>query len=500
MTQHSKQLQQQKQEQRQTLSQQQLLFVRLLELPTEGIEERIRTEVLENPALEEEERNDSAETANRETIEDNPTAEELTRGDYQNEEDIPDYAFGSGVVKNLAAEDIPLTDTKSSLDILNEQLGECSLNAEEHEVAEYLIGSLDDDGLLRKPLLAIKDELMIYYGIYRSEEQIIDILKIIQQFEPAGIGARNLQECLSIQLKRKPTSPSRTAALDIIEKCYDDFTYKRWGRIKQQLQLDEESLQQAISELTHLNPKPGNSIGESMDKRLQHITPDFIIETDSEGRIMFTLNEGNIPQLRICNSFQSMANEYALKEKEEKQKRSNDALIFLKQKIDSAQGFIDAIKQRQQTLIATMQAIIEIQHDFFLEGDEQLLKPMKLRDIADRTGLDVSTVSRVSNCKYAQTDYGIFPLKFFFGDSFHKPNSSQTEYDKAGSSQQPNDELSIRNIRNAIQEAIENEDAQNPLTDEQLVEILQQKGIDIARRTVAKHRNQLGYPVARMRK
>lgn len=494
MTQRSAQILGQRSEQRQTLSQLQLLCVRLLELPIEAIEERIRTEVLENPALEE---IDSGETdeLNSET-----SGDELTLGDYRNEDDIPDYLLGegSGVGKRMAAEDIPLTDTVSFYEVLKGQLGECDLDDGQQAVAEYLIGSLDGDGLLRKPLSTIVDELMLYQGVYMSEREVEKVLGIVQQLEPAGVGARGLKECLVIQLKRKSPSSSRDTALDIMEKCYEDFTYKRWERIKQRLNLSDEKLQEAIDELVHLNPRPGSSVGEAMDKRWQQITPDFIVETDSDGNISFGLNERNVPRLQVSQSFSAMAKECEKEKKENKE--TGEALVFLKQKIDAAQGFIDAVRQRQITLIATMQAIVEIQHAFFLEGDERLLKPMKLKDVAQRTGLDISTVSRVSNCKYVQTDYGVFPLKFFFGDSFHKPTAAiQKEVD--GTSVAKNEEeTSLRLIRAVIRECIDNEDKQNPLTDEQLVKILQQHGFDIARRTVAKHRSQLGIPVARMRK
>ena len=516
MAQGSNQIQVQKQEQRQTLSQQQLLFVRLLELPTEGLEERVRSEVLENPALEEGRESsdeddygdsspDSAGNTDDNQFNDNSgNNEDFSLGDYRTEDDIPDYKLQErNSSRGATVEEIPFSDSISFYEILKEQLGECSLAPHQRELAEYLIGSLDDDGLLRKGLESMEDELGIYHGINTNQEELISVLKVIQDFDPVGIGARNLQECLLLQLRRKADSPVKDTAQAIIEKCYEDFTYKRWDRIMQRLNLEEEDFKEALDELTHLNPRPGSSLGESMDKGMQQIIPDFIIEIDDNDNITFSLNNSNVPDLRINHTFNRMMQEHA--QSKNPSKESKDALLFLKQKVDSAQNFIDAVKQRQRTLTITMQAIIELQRPFFLEGDELLLKPMILKNVADITGLDISTISRVSNSKYAQTDFGVYPLKFFFSDSYRKPvialarsnSGDSTESNEAGDN---GEERSLRQIRAVIQECVDNEDKQNPFTDEELVKVLKEKGFELARRTIAKYRQQLGIPVARMRR
>lgn len=529
MAQTSNQIQEQKLEQRQTLSQQQLLLVRLLELPAEALEERIRSEVLENPALEEKDDRESGEAERYENSpldedeengseSDNSYNEELAYaagtdsdnpalGDYRTEDDIPDYQLredNSG--KSCRAEEIPFSDTVSFYEILKEQLGECTLTAQEHEIGEYIIGSLDDDGLLRKSLETIADELLIYHGVETSGDDLLRILKVIQGFEPVGIGARNLQECLLLQLKRKPDSIVINRAESILERCYEDFTYKRWDRIMQRLDLKEEEFKEALEELIHLNPRPGSSLGETMDKNTQPIVPDFIVEIDDEDRITFELNNRYLPELTINPGFDRMMQEYARSKQPNKEQK--EAMVFLKQKVDSAQNFIQAIEQRQHTLTVTMQAIIRIQKAFFLEGDEQSLVPMRLKDVAEEAGVDISTVSRVSNSKYVQTEFGIFPLKFFFGDSYRKPvmlqnrqsGNKEADKEKSNMAERGHEEKSIRLIRATIQECIDNEDKQSPLTDEELMNILKEKGFNLARRTIAKYRQQLGIPVARMRR
>ena len=529
MAQTSKQIQEQKLEQRQTLSQQQLLLVRLLELPAEALEERIRAEVLENPALEETDDRESREVERYENSPldeedetendaDNSYNEELAYaagtdsdnpalGDYRTEDDIPDYQLREdNAGRSCRAEEIPFSDTVSFYEILKEQLGECELTIQEEEIGEYLIGSLDDDGLLRKTLETIADELLIYHGIETNGEELLRILKMIQGFDPAGIGARNLQECLLLQLKRKPNSDINSRAEQILERCYEDFTYKRWDRIMQRLDLKEEEFKEALEELIHLNPRPGSALGETMDKNTQPIIPDFIVEIDDNERITFELNNHHLPELTINAGFNRMMQEYA--QNKQPNKEQKEAMFFLKQKVDSARNFIQAIEQRQHTLTITMQAIIRIQQAFFLEGDEQLLVPMKLKDVAEEAGVDISTVSRVSNSKYVQTEFGIFPLKFFFGDSYRKPVMLQNRHsdtpkaneEENNEAEDINEEKSIRLVRATIQECIDNEDKQSPLTDEELRNILKEKGFNLARRTIAKYRQQLGIPVARMRR
>ena len=419
MAQDSRQLQTQAQQQLQTLSPQQILVVKLLELPVVELEERIHSEILDNPALEEgREANNNEDDNDFETTNDDISNEDITLGDYLSEDDIPDYKLQEhNRSQGEKAEEIPFSDAVSFYDILLEQLNMQELNEEERCIAEYLIGSLDDDGILRKSMNTLMDELILYRGIYSNPEEMERILSIIQDFDPAGIGARSLQECLLLQLKRKPQSPSRAIQEAIISKCCDDFTRKNKEKIIQKLDITEEEYDNAVSELVKLNPRPGSSLGETMGKSMQQIVPDFIVETEDDGTITLNLNNKNIPELRLSKEFKELLEEHTIN-KENQSKEAYDAFLFLRQKVDAAQGFINAIKQRQETLSSTMQAIIHLQRAFFQEGDELLLKPMILKDVAERAKLDVSTVSRVSNSKYVQTNFGIYPLRFFFSDSY----------------------------------------------------------------------------------
>lgn len=351
-------------------------------------------------------------------------------------------------------------------------------------MAEYLIGSLDDDGLLRKTLDSISDELAIYAGVDAKEQELEEVLSIIQDFDPPGLGARSLQECLLIQIKRKEPSSLQQTELSIIEKCYEEFTRKHWDKIIQRLNLSEEEFEAAINEITKLNPRPGSSLGEVIGRNMQQIVPDFIVETFDDGSIVLSLNNKNMPELRMSREFNDMLQEHTYN-KANQTKESKEAMLFLKQKMDAAQGFIDAIKQRQNTLQTTMEAIIDLQRPFFQEGDESLLRPMILKDVAERTGLDISTISRVSNSKYVQTNFGIYSLKYFFSDGYTTEDG---------------EEMSVREIRRILKECIDNENKKKPLTDDELADILKEKGYPIARRTVAKYRQQLNIPVARLRK
>ena len=495
MAQSSRQIQTQAQQQIQTLSPQQILVVKLLELPTVELEDRIHAELLENPALEEGKEDngndDYADNAESETsIEDGGNTEYDSLSDYLNEDEIPDYKLQeNNRSKDEQAEEIPFSDTTSFYETLKEQLGERNLTEHQRELAEYLIGSLDDDGLLRKSLESISDELAIYVGIDAPEHELEEVLKIIQDFDPAGLGARSLQECLLIQVQRKidqlpaPT-PLLTTEKNILSNCYDEFTRKHWDKIQQRLGLDDQTFDRAIKEICKLNPRPGASLGEAIGKNMQQIVPDFLVETYDDGTISLTLNNRGVPELRMSRDFTTLVEEHT-KNKANQTKESKEALMFLKQKMDAAQGFIDAVKQRQNTLMTTMQAIIDLQRPFFLEGEESLLRPMILKDVAERTGLDISTISRVSNSKYVQTNYGIYPLKFFFNDGYTTEDG---------------EEMSVREIRKILKECIDHEDKKKPLTDDELTELLKEKGYPIARRTVAKYRQQLNIPVARLRK
>ena len=359
-----------------------------------------------------------------------------------------------------------------------------NLTPEEKQLGEYLIGSLDDDGLLRKSTESLMDELAIYQGIYTSPEQLEHVLSIIQDFDPAGIGARSLQECLLLQIQRKENSPLKLIELDIIGKCCDEFTRKNKDKIIQKLGITEEQYNAATAELTKLNPRPGSSLGETIGKNLQQIIPDFIVDTEDDGTVTLTLNNRNVPELRLSREFTEMLDEHT-RNKANQSKESKDALMFLKQKVDAAQGFINAVKQRQQTLLSTMQAIIDLQLPFFQDGDESRLRPMILKDVAERAKLDISTVSRVSNSKYVQTNFGIYPLKFFFSDGYTTESG---------------EELSVREIKRILKECVDNENKEKPYTDDELADMLKAKGYPIARRTVAKYRQQLNIPVARLRR
>ena len=489
MGQKSQQIQAQSQQQVQALSPQQILLVKLLELPTVELEERIRGEILDNPALEEGKEKTEQEPDDFDSPSEDDytyTNEDLSLGDYRTEDDIPDYKLQEhNRSRGETPEEIPFSDSISFYETLKEQLNMQNFSLEEENIAEYIIGSLDDDGLLRKSLSTLYEELAIYRGIYTDVTEIERILKIIQDFDPAGIGARSLQECLLLQIKRKPeSSPLKAIQQAIVEKCFDDFTKKNKEKIIQRLNIDEDTYQEAVNELTKLNPRPGSSLGEIIGKNYQQIIPDFIVETDDEGTITLSLNNKNVPELKLSKEFTELLEEHT-NNKENQSKESKDAFLFLKQKVDSAQGFINAVKLRQHTLYTTMQAIIDLQKPFFLEGDEALLKPMILKDVAERAQLDISTISRVSNSKYVQTNFGIYALKFFFSDRF---------------TTEKGEELSVREIKQILKECVEHEDKNAPYTDDELTDILKERGFPIARRTTAKYRQQLNIPIARLRR
>lgn len=489
MGQKSQQIQAQSQQQVQALSPQQILLVKLLELPTVELEERIRGEILDNPALEEGKEKTEQEPDDFDSPSEDDytyTNEDLSLGDYRTEDDIPDYKLQEhNRSRGETPEEIPFSDSISFYETLKEQLNMQNFSQEEENIAEYIIGSLDDDGLLRKSLSTLYEELAIYRGIYTDVTEIERILKIIQDFDPAGIGALSLQECLLLQIKRKPeSSPLKAIQQAIVEKCFDDFTKKNKEKIIQRLNIDEDTYQEAVNELTKLNPRPGSSLGEIIGKNYQQIIPDFIVETDDEGTITLSLNNKNVPELKLSKEFTELLEEHT-NNKENQSKESKDAFLFLKQKVDSALGFINAVKLRQHTLYTTMQAIIDLQKPFFLEGDDTLLKPMILKDVAERAQLDISTISRVSNSKYVQTNFGIYALKFFFSDGF---------------TTEKGEELSVREIKQILKECVEHEDKNAPYTDDELTDILKERGFPIARRTTAKYRQQLNIPIARLRR
>ena len=466
--------------QTQNLSPLQVLIARLLGLTTVEMEERVRGEIIDNPALEASTREDSAEMDDGDNEEYSDTSsEDLIAGDYSSEDDIPDYKLNA-LPQSTEQQVFQYADIPTSYDFLLGQLHEQSLTEEQEAIGEYLIGSLDEDGLLHKSLLTIADELAIYHGIDADESAIEEVLRCIQTFDPAGIGGRNLQECLLLQLERKAITPLIDQQRQILTLCYDEFTHKRWDKMEQKLGWTPEEISATVAELVKLNPRPGAALGESIERSTAQIVPDFTIEVFDDN-ISLSLNNQNIPQLRVSNEFIQMLDEQAASTHAD----SRNAAQFLRQKIESAREFIHAIQQREQTLIRTMEAIIALQRPFFLDGDESLLRPLILKDVAEVTGYDISTISRATISKYVQTPFGIFPLRYFFSD---------------GIANSEGEEVSIKEVHNIIKELVDEEDKTSPLTDEQLVTALAQRGFKIARRTIAKYREQLHIPVARMRK
>ncbi|MBN2917199.1 RNA polymerase factor sigma-54 [Segatella copri] len=501
------QTQAQKLQQLQRLSAQQMLQVKLLEMPLTELEDSINAELDDNPALESENPDDmlNENVANDDSPADdeygNSSDEDAYEAESEKEErkdeldqalesigkddQMPDYNTDRYNNQDSADyEEMVYGDTTSFYDKLKEQMDMQPLSDKEKEVMEYLIGSLDDDGLLRKDLDSICDELAIYHNIDVTEKDIEHVLHILQTFDPAGVGGRSLQECLLLQVKRLPRGVLRKTMEEVFTDYFDEFTKKHWDKIKTGLELNDTQVETLQAEIRKLNPKPGASMGETEGRNMQQITPDFIIDTNDDGTITFSLNRGNIPQLTVSPSFTDMIDTYR-KHKDKMSRSDKEALLYAKEKVDKAQGFIEAIKQRRHTLIVTMKAIIDIQRQFFLDGDEADLKPMILKDVAERTGLDISTISRVSNVKYAQTKWGTFPLKFFFTDSYTTEDG---------------EEMSTRKIKIALHDIIEKEDKKKPISDDALAKLLKEKGFPIARRTVAKYREQLGIPVARLRK
>ncbi|MBD8387724.1 RNA polymerase factor sigma-54 [Dysgonomonas sp. BGC7] len=473
--------------QQQKLSPLQMQVIKLTELPVIELEERIKQELEDNPALEEglEPTDSSSEYDDDFSPEDdtNISQEDITLGDYLNDEEIPDYRLRDNNKANSTKEEIPFSIAESLNEYLLEQLGECELNEENKKIAEYIIGNIDESGYLDRSLAAISDDLIFQQNIDVSISKLEELLIVIQEFEPAGIGARNLQECLLLQLRRKEQNKATELAIKIIEAHFDEFSKRHYDKIIKQLGIDENEMKCVIQEITTLNPKPGNNWGDSMSSTLNTIIPDFIVDSYN-GELVLSLNNRNIPDLRVSREYSDLLRGYA-DNREGMSADNKNAALFVKQKLDSARWFIDAIKQRQNTLQRTMKAIMDLQYDFFLTGDEAQLKPMILKDIAERTGYDISTISRVSNSKYVQTNFGVYSLKYFFSESM------QTD---------TGEEISSREVKAILKECIENEDKRKPLTDDKLSEILKEKGYIIARRTVAKYREQMNLPVARLRK
>ncbi len=470
----------------QKLSPQQIQLMKLIQLPTQAFEQRLKQELEENPALE----NGKEETENAEneyddlyendsqTIE----AEDINIDEYLSDDEIPDYRTQ---VNNYSADDddktIPYAAGTSFNQHLINQLNTLYLNDDEWGIAEFLVGSVDESGYIRRPITDIIDDLAFTQNIYTDEESVEKILKITQELDPPGVCARSLEECLIIQLGRKEITPTIELAITILKNSFEQFTKKHYKKLIQKHGINEEELKEAIAEIEKLNPKPGGSYAGN-NKTIEHIVPDFSIKI-VDGELELMLNGRNAPELHVSRQYNNMLEGY--KNSKEKSKSQKDTVMFIKQKLDAAKWFIDAIKQRQQTLFVTMNAIMEYQKEYFISGDERKLRPMILKDIADTINMDVSTVSRVANSKYVDTPYGTKLIKEYFSESMKNEQG---------------EDVSTKEIKKILETVINEEEKKKPLTDDKLATILKEKGYPIARRTVAKYREQLNIPVARMRK
>lgn len=481
----------------QKLSPQQIQLMKLLQVPTAQLEQRIKEELEANPALDEgtgelgedismddlppEGSTDSDDLGNEERNEIDDDSMDLS--DYYDEDEGGDYKLKDNNYPDPDEErTIPIAVESSFHEHLTDQLGLLKLDEKEYKMAEQIIGSIDEDGYLRREISAITDDLAFAQNVMCSDDEMEHVLKKVQGFDPPGVGARDLQECLLIQLHRhEQHGQSVENAIKIIQDHFELFTKKHYDKLEKSMGLTEEELKHAVDIILHLNPKPGSGYSSSRGEN-QYVTPDFFI-TNNNGELQLTLNARNAPELRISQSFKEMLHDYDKSKK--KNKDQKEAVMFIKQKIDSARWFIDAIQQRQQTLLKTMKALMEYQYDFFLTGDDASLKPMILKDIAEMTGLDISTVSRVANSKYVQTEFGTFPLKYFFSEAMQTDSG---------------EEVSTREVKSILSEMIGKESKKRPLSDQRLMEILNERGYNIARRTVAKYREQLNIPVARLRK
>ncbi|NNF85193.1 MAG: RNA polymerase factor sigma-54 [Winogradskyella sp.] len=475
----------------QKLSPQQIQLMKLIQLPTQAFEQRLKQELEENPALDS--GKDAKEDSDNEFDEfedyndefedsESISAEDINVDDYLSDDEIPDYRTQAN---NYSSDDedrsVPYAAGTSFTQHLINQLNTFRLTDEEEEIAYFLVGSVDESGYIRRTLSDITDDLAFTQNVYTSEEDIEKVLQVVHQLDPAGVGARNLQECLSIQLHRKESNENVDLAQKIIDKAFEAFTKKHYKKLLQKFNVSEDQLKGAIEEIEKLNPKPGGSYAGN-NKIVEHIVPDFAIKI-VDGELELTLNGRNAPELHVSREYNNMLKGY--KESKEKSKSQKEAVMFIKQKLDAAKWFIEAVRQRQQTLFVTMSAIMNYQKDYFLSGDERKLRPMILKDIADEIDMDVSTVSRVANSKYVDTPYGTKLIKEFFSESM---TNDQGE------------EVSTREIKKILETVIDEEDKRKPLTDQKLTGILKEKGYPIARRTVAKYREQLDIPVARLRK
>ncbi|MBT9188056.1 RNA polymerase factor sigma-54 [Zobellia russellii] len=473
----------------QKLSPQQIQLMKLIQLPTQAFEQRLKQELEENPALESgKEDLDAMDDEFADTYENEDSdseiisAEDINIDDYLSDDEIPDYRTKAN---NYSSDDeeknVPYAAGTSFNQYLLNQLNTVYLNDEEWSIAEFLVGSVDESGYIRRPIADITDDLAFTQNIYTDEETIEKVLKLVQKLDPPGVAARSLEECLIIQLKRKETTPSVELAITILEKSFEQFTKKHYKKLIQKYNISEEQLRDAISEIEKLNPKPGGSYSGN-NRMIEHVVPDFSIRI-VDGELELTLNGRNAPELHVSREYNNMLKGY--KDAKKKSKSQKDTVLFIKQKLDAAKWFIDAIRQRQQTLFITMNSIMHYQSEYFLTGDERNLRPMILKDIADEIEMDVSTVSRVANSKYVDTPYGTKLIKEFFSESMKNDQG---------------EDVSTKEIKKILETVIGEESKKKPLTDDKLAAILKEKGYPIARRTVAKYREQLDIPVARLRK
>lgn len=458
--------------QTQKLSPLQIQTIKLIELPIQELEQRIRKELEENPVLDE----DSAKDKD-----DDEAPREVSLSEYKEDDSIPSYRLRSD---NYSKDERPQYNTfsvkESFTQSLMEQLGYRSLSEHQYAVAAFLIGSLDDKGYLRRSIDSLVDDMSFRAGLETDEEEVLQMLKVIQEFEPIGVGARDLRECLLLQIRCCKKSPAVENAVKILEYHFNDFTGKHYQKIMTRMGLTEEEMKAAIAKIVKLNPSPGGQIDDSYSDQAQQIIPDFFLEY-KDGKLLLSMPRFSIPELRVNRKYADLLMEAASSSEREKK----EAASFVKKKLESAKWFVEAIKQRHNTLLSTMQAIIDYQHEYFIDGDETNLKPMVLKDIAERTGFDISTISRVVNSKYIETHFGIYSLKYFFSE---------------GLENQDGEEVSTRELKKVLQECVDNEDKHKPLTDDELVVKMTEKGYKVARRTVAKYRDQLGIPKARLRR
>jgi len=456
--------------QQQKLSPLQIQTIKLIELPVQDLEQRVRAELESNPVLDDEPDPESEEERR-----------EVSIDSMKEDGDIPAYKLK---VNNWGKDPRPEYNTFSVKEgftqSLQRQLGYRNLTPHEQEVASFIIGSLSDDGYLRRDLDALVDDLAFRAGIESNEEEVERMLRVIQDFEPVGVGARDLRECLLLQLRNLHQTPEVANAIRIVDECFQDFSNKHFQKIQSKLGITEDELKAAFGKIVKLNPSPGGQVDDSYDDQSGQIVPDFILD-EHDGVLDFTMPRFNIPELRVNKKYADLL----MDAKGSSERAQKEAAAFVKQKLDSAKWFVEALKQRQNTLSKTMRAILDYQHDYFIDGDESNLRPMVLKDIAEITGFDISTISRVVNSKYIETHFGIFPLKSFFSEGMENSEG---------------EEISTRELKKALQECVDAEDKHKPLTDEQLVVEMARRGYKVARRTIAKYRSQLGIPLARWRK